>query len=111
MADGEQLEQATEQESWKSDPWLGVFPPLLARQADPYAALARLREHDPVNETPFGIWRLTRYDDVVRMLREVPSGVRFADGTVLGGEVLPGRFILQQDPPNHTRLRKLMSVA
>jgi cytochrome P450 len=105
----------TGDEAWKSDPWLGVFPPELARQPDPYSLLARLREYDPVNETPFGIWRLTRYDDVVRMLREVPAGVRFADGTSFGGQApglsLPGRFILQQDPPNHTRLRKLMSIA
>ncbi|MFN2427167.1 MAG: cytochrome P450 [Candidatus Binatia bacterium] len=104
-----------EDESWKDDPWLGVFPPELARKADPYKLLARLRNHDPVNATPFGIWRLTRYDDVVRMLREVASGVRFADGTSFGGQApglsLPGRFILQQDPPNHTRLRKLMSLA
>lgn len=104
-----------EDESWKADPWLGVFPPLLARETDPYTPLRRLREFDPVNETPFGIWRLTRYDDIVRMLREVPSGVRFEDGTSFGGQApglsLPGRFILQQDPPNHTRLRKLMSIA
>lgn len=100
-------------ESWKSDPWLGVFPPELSRKPDPYALLARLRDYDPVNETPIGIWRLTRYDDVVRMLKEVPSGVRFADGTILGGSPLPtpGRFILQRDPPDHTRLRKLMSQA
>jgi cytochrome P450 len=102
-------------DSWKSDPWLGAFPPELARQSDPYTALRRIREFDPVNQTPFGIWRLLRYDDVVRMLREVPAGVRFADGTSFGGQApglsLPGRFILQQDPPNHTRLRKLMSIA
>lgn len=106
---------SVDDESWKADPWLGVFPPELARQKDPYTLLARLREYDPVNETPFGVWRLTRYDDVVRMLREVPAGVRFADGTSFGGQAaglsLPGRFILQQDPPNHTRLRKLMSLA
>ena len=106
---------STTDETWKSDPWLGAFPPELARQPDPYAALKRIRELDPVNETPFGIWRLTRYDDVLRMIKEVPAGVRFADGTPFGGQAaglsLPGRFILQQDPPNHTRLRKLMSIA
>ena len=116
MVQGETATAATiEDDSWKNDPWLGVFPPELARQPDPYKLLARLREYDPVNATPFGIWRLTRYDDIVRMLREVPSGVRFADGTSFGGQApglsLPGRFVLQQDPPNHTRLRKLMSLA
>lgn len=114
MADDPNADAAVD-DSWKQDPWLGIFPPQLARQADPYTALARLRSYDPVNETPFGIWRLTRYDDVVRMLKEVPSGVRFEDGTSFGGQAaglsLPGRFVLQQDPPNHTRLRKLMSLA
>jgi len=101
-------------ESWRDDPWLGVFPPTLARERDPYTALARLREHDPVNETPIGLFRLTRYDDVVRMLKEAPSGVRFADGTVFGSVAIQGgtdHFILRQDPPDHTRLRKLMSQA
>ncbi|HEY2774228.1 MAG TPA: cytochrome P450 [Candidatus Binatia bacterium] len=116
MARVETLEAAAvADDSWKSDPWLGAFPPLMARQPDPYAVLARIREYDPVNETPFGVWRLTRYDDVVRMLRETPSGVRFADGSTFGGSApglsVPRRFILQQDPPDHTRLRKLMSPA
>lgn len=115
MVPSVQAAAAAVDETWKTDPWLGVFPPTLAQQPDPYLLLRRIREFDPVNATPFGIWRLTRYDDVVRMLREVPAGVRFADGTSFGGQVagetLPGRFILQQDPPNHTRLRKLMSIA
>ena len=102
--------------SWKDDPWLGVnsFDP--AFRDDPHPLLKRLREYDPVNETPVGVFRLTRYDDVVRMLKEVPSGVRMADGSIFGSVDLglpggPGEFILQQDPPDHTRLRKLMSQA
>lgn len=106
---------ADDDASWKDDPWLGVFPPELSRQPDPYRLLARLRQYDPVNETPIGVFRLTRYDDVVRMLKEVPSGVRFADGSTFSGDLpLPGgpsEFILQEDPPDHTRLRKLVSQA
>jgi cytochrome P450 len=48
------------------------------------------------------------------MLKEVPSGVRMADGSVFGGVNLstgPSEFILRQDPPDHTRLRKLMNQA
>ena len=100
--------------SWKSDPWLGVNPIDPAFRADPYPFLKRLREYDPVNETPIGLFRLTRYDDVIRMLKEVPSGVRMADGSVFGAVPLsggPGQFILQQDPPDHTRLRQLMNQA
>jgi cytochrome P450 len=105
-----------EDESWKSDPWLGANPIDPAVRADPYPFLKRLREYDPVNETPIGVFRLTRYDDVVRMLKEVPSGVRMADGSVFGAADIgrpggPGQFVLQQDAPNHTRLRKLMSQA
>jgi cytochrome P450 len=102
--------------SWRDDPWLGVNPLDQQFRADPYPLLKRLRDYDPVNETPIGVFRLTRYDDVIRMLKEVPSGVRMADGTVFGGAGLrlpggPSEFILQQDPPDHTRLRKLVNQA
>ena len=104
----------TDDTSWMSDPWLGVNPIDPAFRADPYPFLKRLREYDPVNETPSGLFRLTRYVDVIRMLKEVPSGVRMADGSVFGAVPLsggPGQFILQQDPPDHTRLRQLMNQA
>lgn len=105
---------AQQDEAWKQDPWLGVNPFDPAFKDDPYPFLKRLRDYDPVNETPIGVFRLTRYADVIRMLKEVPSGVRMADGTVFGGINLgggPSEFILRQDPPDHTRLRKLMNQA
>jgi cytochrome P450 len=102
-------------EDWKSDPWLGVNPMDPSFKDDPYPFLRRLRDYDPVNLTPIGLWRLTRYDDVIRMLKEVPSGVRMADGTVFGAVPAmsggPGQFILRLDPPDHTRIRKLMNQA
>jgi cytochrome P450 len=101
------------------DPWRGMnfFDPELRERLrdDPYPFLHRLREIDPVNETPIGIWRLTRYDDVMRLLREVRCGVRTTDGVLPGiDESDPStqrHFMLQQDPPNHTRLRRLVSRA
>jgi hypothetical protein len=101
------------------DSWCGanVLDPehQQAFRADPHPFLAHLRSVDPVNETPLGVWRLTRYDDVVRLLRDVPAGVRFADGSSFGGPPEnrdgSGEFMLSQDPPNHTRLRKLVSKA
>ena len=95
------------------DPWHGCNPVDPAFRNDPYPALARLRELDPVNETPVGIWRLTRYDDVNRLLHDVPAGVRTTDGTLPGvDESLTGQrlFMLQQDPPTHSRLRRLVSA-
>lgn len=105
---------ASETEEWRNDPWLGVNPLAPEFRSNPYPLLERLRLYDPVNETPIGLFRLTRYDDVIRMLKEVPSGVRMADGSIFGGFSLdggPGEFLLRQDPPAHTRLRKLMSHA
>jgi cytochrome P450 len=94
------------------DPWLGVDPFDPAVRDDPYPALARLRQIAPVNETPVGFWRLTRYADVDRLLHDVPAGVRTTDGRLPGVDETqsPQRlFMLQQDAPTHTRLRKLVS--
>jgi cytochrome P450 len=98
--------------------WHGYDPtePDQGRIDDPFPHLARMRADWPVNETPAGLWRLFRYADCVRVLRELPCGVRRADGSATGtamGGAGPsgGQFMLQQDPPNHTRLRKLVSKA
>jgi pimeloyl-[acyl-carrier protein] synthase len=95
------------------DPWRGWNPEDPAQRENPYPTLAQLRRSEPVNETAFGLWRLLRYADVVRLLRDVPSGVRLSDGTLYGQtEPLgPDHFMLRQDPPHHTRLRKLVSKA
>jgi cytochrome P450 len=97
------------------DPWLGADPLDPAFRANPYPALAHLREVDPVNLTPIGIWRLTRYQDCVELLTRVSTGVRTTDGHFPGENIVtiggPAEFMLQQDPPNHTRLRKLVSKA
>ncbi|MEA2625832.1 MAG: hypothetical protein QOD06_1877, partial [Candidatus Binatota bacterium] len=96
------------------DPWMGASPFDPEFRNDPYPALHRLREIDPVNRTPVGIWRLLRYSDVTRLLSDVRAGVRTTDGQLPGvDEGLQGQrlFMLQQDPPTHTRLRKLVSHA
>lgn len=99
-----------------ADPWKGVNPFDLGFRQNPYPALAALRARHPVDETPIGMWRVSRYADCVRLLRDVPTGVRLADGTtraqlVIPEDLGPGRFMLSQDPPNHTRLRKLVAKA
>jgi len=102
------------------DDWCGmnIADPAFqqAFRADPHPFLRNLRERDPVNRTPLGIWRVSRHADCLRVLRELPVGVRKTDGTLFGAEQMPadmrpGRFMLQQDPPAHTRLRKLVSKA
>jgi len=90
---------------------------------DPYRQFAQLRASDPVHLTPFGIWYLTRYDDVLRLLRDPALSVSddmakptplaaFAD-EVLGADRDRTRNLsmLDRDPPDHTRLRRLVSRA
>ncbi|HVN63350.1 MAG TPA: cytochrome P450 [Candidatus Binataceae bacterium] len=101
-------------DNFANDPWKGCNPLDAAFRDNPYPALARLRETDPVNQTPLGIWRLLRHADVDRLLTGVNCGVRTTDGLLIGAdEQRDGRrtFMLMQDPPNHTRLRKLVSHA
>jgi len=95
--------------------WHGLAPTLrdLPDFDDPYPALHALRRVAPVNPTPLGVVRLSRYADCVRLLREVQCGVRRLDGTLprRAEGSPPPEFMLQQDPPAHTRLRKLVSKA
>lgn len=116
--ESENLTSTTRDEELLADPWRGWNP--FDPGSDPdrmYERLADLRRLDPVNETPVGIWRLTRYADVVRLLKEVPSGVRTTDGRSYAAHLddpdvaARGNFMLTQDPPTHTRLRKLVSRA
>ena len=91
---------------------------------DPYPQYQAMREHEPVHQSPFGIWLLFSYDDVLRFLRDPSLSVeesrakptvldQFAD-EVLGTDRdrdLGTRAMLNRDPPDHTRLRKLVSKA
>jgi cytochrome P450 len=83
--------------------------------ADPYPTYHRLRAQDPVHQHPLGFWVLTRYDDVVMALRDPRFG-KEAIGAVLAarfGSLPPGYGLsmLDRDPPDHTRLRSLVSKA
>jgi cytochrome P450 len=94
-----------------------LFNPFLPEfHADPYPFYKRLREQEPVHQTPMGFWVLTRYDDSVAVLRDQRFGrEEFQQmlSAVYGGEEsdrLP-RSMLFRDPPDHTRLRGLVSKA
>jgi hypothetical protein len=95
-----------------------VFNPLLpAFHADPYPFYRRLREEDPVHQSPLGIWVLTRYDDAVMVLRDPRFGregmAELLEARLGAGSVRPAntRDMLFRDPPDHTRLRALVSRA
>lgn len=91
--------------------------------ADPYPALRRLRETDPVHwNDGLRSWCLTRYSDVVAAYQdERLSAERIAAFTErqreLGDLRLQGLgrwislWLVFMDPPRHTRLRKLTQKA
>jgi len=84
--------------------------------ADPYPTYHRLRAEDPVHPSPLGFWVLTRYDDVVSVLRDprfVKEPIAAAIAARFGGTPPPGfgLSMLDRDPPDHTRLRALVSKA
>ena len=109
--------------SMTDPPATPVFNPFdPAFRADPYAACKRLREADPVHQHPMGFTALTRYADCSTMLRhpDASSDGRKAPGfreqLVQMGldadeEMQRGRPFLFRDPPDHTRLRGLVSKA
>ena len=89
---------------------------------DPYPQYAALREHDPVHRSPLEVWVLFRYDDIVGLLRDSSLSVQVDNATPTArmqmfAEQAPeerergAHSILNVDPPDHTRLRRLVSKA
>ncbi len=95
-----------------------LFNPLLPEfHADPYPFYRRLREKEPVHQSPMGFWVLTRYEDCVAVLRDQRFGreefqqmLSSVYGDDSEKQQLP-RSMLFRDPPDHTRLRALVSKA
>ena len=82
---------------------------------DPYPTYHRLRSEDPVHQSPLGFWVLSRYEDVVAALRDPRLGKEAIASFVAArfGAPVPamGLSMLDRDPPDHTRLRGLVSKA
>jgi cytochrome P450 len=102
-----------------------LFDPFAPGFTDnPYPHYAAVRASAPVYLHPFGFWLLTRYEDVSGLLRAGGLSVEdsniadsplqdmrneiFGDGE---GPPVSGLSMLDRDPPDHTRLRKLVSKA
>src|SRR6266851_2155186 len=83
---------------------------------DPYPTYHVLRSQDPVQHSPLGFWVLTRYADVIAMLRDprlIKEPIAAFVAARFGMAVPPGLGLsmLDRDPPDHTRLRGLVSKA
>lgn len=91
--------------------------------ANPYPLYARLRAEEPVCRIePHGWWAVSRYPDVVHILKtpEIFSSDTGLDRmrppqvdeeSWLGLSALQTRSIVGVDPPDHTRLRRLLTSA
>ena len=92
---------------------------------DPFPHLAEMRALDPVHESPIGRWVLFNYDDVFALLRDPNQSVddrnieihdeerlaMFTEAAEGNLEEFESTSILGIDPPDHTRLRRLVSKA
>jgi cytochrome P450 len=84
--------------------------------ANPYPTYHRLRREDPVHHSPLDFWVLTRYEDVVAVLRDprfIKEPLVALVAARFGVTVPPGMGLsmLDRDPPDHTRLRSLVGKA
>ena len=90
---------------------------------NPYPIYRQFREADPVHWSALsGFWVCTRYDDIVTILRHSKASANPRDWELfddyveaLGGTGtaydMQSRWMLLKNPPDHTRLRKLVTKA
>ena len=95
------------------------FPDLKSRSfaANPHPLYARLRAEAPVCRVRWflwlRVWLVTRYDDVLGVLTDERFSNRFVSSIPLVPPPIEAvtRNMLATDPPDHTRLRKLVCKA
>jgi cytochrome P450 len=102
----------------KPEPLFNPLSPDFIR--NPYPAYARLRDTDPMHVTAFGAYLASRHAEVSLVLRDKRFGKDFVDRTLrrYGPDIMKepvfrsmSHWMLQRDPPDHTRLRGLVIKA
>jgi hypothetical protein len=87
---------------------------------DPYPHYARLRSTDPMHLTSHGMYLASRHAEVSLALRDKRFGKDFVERSTrrYGPQIMEepvfrsmSRWMLQQDPPDHARLRGLVVKA
>jgi cytochrome P450 len=97
---------------------IDLTDPSLYTERVPHDLFARLRAIDPVHRHPEttagrGFWALTKHADIAKVSRD-PKTFSSAAGFVsiedLGEDAMEARrSMIETDPPQHTRLRRLVS--
>lgn len=115
-----------------SAPTVNLFDPGFL--ADPYPTYRWLRDHSPVHHLGGEYWVVSRHAELISVLRDPATfSSELGYGTVMTGSPLPGsdparnkalaksgmglltrtfaglRVLISTDPPDHTRLRRLVS--
>ncbi|MDU1692067.1 MAG: cytochrome P450 [Bradyrhizobium sp.] len=105
-------------EAAKAAPLFNPLSPEFIR--DPYPFYQQLRDNDPMHVTPFGSVLASRHAEASLVLRDKRFGKDFVDRSIrrYGPEIMQepvfrsmSHWMLQQDPPDHTRLRGLVVKA
>jgi cytochrome P450 len=89
----------------------------------PYPFFERVRNEAPVHQTPLGFWLVSRYDDVMAVVRDTErfsSNMRNSftapppsdELRAIQAEAYPSvNTLLTNDPPSHTQFRALVNKA
>ncbi|MGN6114622.1 MAG: cytochrome P450 [Nitrobacter sp.] len=102
----------------KAEPLFNPLSPEFIR--NPYPFYERLRALDPMHQTPLGHYVASRHAEASLVLRDKRFGKDYEDRTIrrYGPKIMEepvfrsmGHWMLQQDPPDHTRLRGLVVKA
>ena len=119
---------------WVATPGLAAFMAFPALRRSPYPAYRLFQRLEPVHHSPFGLWFLSRHEDVAAALRHPQLGsdehaanldylkvLNRAAKLLSRGSAFPveqsslyrmaSDWMLFKDPPDHTRLRSLVGRA
>jgi cytochrome P450 len=97
------------------DRWLDLTDPDVHTAGVPHATFQRLRDEDPIawceERDGSGFWSVTRYRDIVELNRDFKTftserGIRLEE--MDEEETEARRTLMEMDPPQHTRLRRLV---
>jgi cytochrome P450 len=102
----------------KTEPLFNPLAPEFIR--DPYPFYERLRNTDPMHVTQFGSYVASRHAEASLVMRDKRFGKDYVERTTrrYGPQIMQepvirsmSHWMLQQDPPDHTRLRGLVVKA
>jgi cytochrome P450 len=105
-------------QTMNSEPLFNPLSPEFIR--DPYPHYERLRTIDPMHLTPLGMFVASRHAEASLVLRDKRFGKDFVERSKrrYGPQIMEepvfrsmSHWMLQQDPPDHTRLRGLVVKA